>query len=246
MWSDALNTTREQAVKHTNNATADRQLFFSSVWKIAVSFCFEYVRNSAYLAWDFFLWTNSHRRGPSLFVERISRRHQSECTVHQFGLTLNPQTRAGVLCKAPFDEQKQHRQKTQAMSLIHQSLKKAADSRHWDIGERNLTIINNSPPSVCPVLYAHFYTRGEGEIRTLQVKGGVPLSKIFIASSFKSIRLFGGTQASTVRNWARPVVITSLLISTDGSFAMGSAWLAHQHAPSLSSLPSPCFIPTLP
>lgn len=43
--------------------------------------------------------------GPSLFVERISQRHQSESTVHQFGLTLNPQTRVGVHCKAHFDEQ---------------------------------------------------------------------------------------------------------------------------------------------
>lgn len=40
-----------------------------------------------------------------MFVERISQRHQSENTVHQIGLTLNPQTRVGVHCKAHFDEQ---------------------------------------------------------------------------------------------------------------------------------------------
>lgn len=72
----------------------------------------------------------------------------------------------------------------------------------------------------------------------LQVKGGLPF-KIFIASSFKSIRLYKGSQASTVRNGAAPVVITSLLISTDGFLAMGSAWLAQQHIEGGLSRPFP-------
>lgn len=66
-----------------------------------------------------------------------------------------------------------------------------------------------------------------GRLKQSRLKGG---SKIFIASSFKSIQLFGGSQASTVRNWAGPVVITSLLISTDGFFSMVSAWLTQQRA----------------
>lgn len=77
-------------------------------------------------------------------------------------------------------------------------------------------------------------------------EGGLP-SKIFIASSFKSIQLYRGSRASTVRNWAGPVVITSLLISTDGLLAMGSAWLTRQHierrARSFSLSPSPSLQP---
>lgn len=52
-----------------------------------------------------FVHRSTHSEGFSLFGERISQRHQSENTVHQFGLTLNPQTRVGVHCKAHFDEQ---------------------------------------------------------------------------------------------------------------------------------------------
>ena len=75
-----------------------------------MSFHMEHVRNSAYFCWGSFFCVHMNTRsnppmGPSLFVERISRRHQSESTVHQFGLTLNPQTRVGVHCKAQFDEQ---------------------------------------------------------------------------------------------------------------------------------------------
>lgn len=82
-------------------------------------------------------------------------------------------------------------------------------------------------------VYKHRHTSGK-KMKTVQVKGGGECEgglpyKIFIASSFKSIQLYRGSQASTVRNWAGPVVITSLLISTDGLFAMGSAWLVHQN-----------------
>lgn len=84
------------------------------------------------------------------------------------------------------------------------------------------------------------------EDQTSSGNGG-PHSKIFIASSFKSIQLYRGSRASTVRNWAGPVVITSLLISTDGLPAMGSAWLTHQHierrACSFSSSTSPSLQP---
>lgn len=72
------------------------------------------------------------------------------------------------------------------------------------------------------------HTRGYEGDQNSSGKGDLP-SKIFIASSFKSIQLYGGSRASTVRNWAGPVVITSLLISTDDLFAMGSAWLTRQH-----------------
>lgn len=83
---------------------------------------------------------------------------------------------------------------------------------------------------------------GEREVRWW----GLPY-KIFIASSFKSIQLFRGSQASTVRNWAGPVVITSLLISTDDLLAMGSAWLVHWNTRPFPSLqPISMFYPHPP
>lgn len=88
----------------------------------------------------------------------------------------------------------------------------------------NSTIINYRVPPVCLVTCIPRGVRVQ-----VCVRGRRFHPKIFIASSFKSIQLCGGSRASTVRNWAGPVVITSLLISTDGLFEMGFAWLTPQH-----------------
>lgn len=111
LWATTLNTDRAIGFgTHTNNAIAGRQIFIFS-WDDNLQ-CHFILRMPKilliFVRTVFCKSTNSHSNtpmGPSLFVERISWRHQSKCTVHQFGLTLNPHTRVGVHSKAPFDEQ---------------------------------------------------------------------------------------------------------------------------------------------
>lgn len=109
VWSVILNICRATEFR-THNAMSDRQLLFCPgvVCCGVIPYCVCQKFSIFFLGSVFCEGTNTRSdppMGPSLFVERISRRHQSERTVHQLGLTLNPQTRVGVLCKAPFDEQ---------------------------------------------------------------------------------------------------------------------------------------------
>lgn len=184
----------------------------------------------------------SHERGPpawDLFAQSMSRRHQSHSAVHG-SVCLQIPKQGLVYSKAHFDEQNSTDRRDPGSVIDSSEHKKAADCRHCD----NRPVISLSIITFSPVSELLYTQRS----RCCRLKGGLPF-KIFIASSFKSIRLYKGSQASTVRNWAAPVVITSLLISTDGFLAMGSAWLAQQHIEggvSLLSLFSPYVRPIWP
>lgn len=84
--------------------------------------------------------------------------------------------------------------------MIHQSLKKAADSRHCDIEFVISPSLIKVAQGLSCLTHTNTGTRVRGGSKQFRLKGGVPPSKIFIASSFKSIQLFEGAQASTVRN----------------------------------------------
>lgn len=138
----------------------------------------EYITGSAYscLGISFFLFLCAHMNarsnqlmGLSLFAERISRRQKSECTVHQFGLPLNPQTRVGVHCKADFDEQSSADRKDPGSVIDSSGLKGGSWLQPLRQQGCNLAINNYILPGVSTVTHTHGAGR---DIKTVQVKGG--------------------------------------------------------------------------